>query len=191
MNGPRAPGWPHFADDEIAAVDAVLRSGKVNYWTGDQGRLFEQEFAAYVGVEHGIALANGTLALELALRAIGIGPGDEVIVTPTHFHRDQPAASSTCGAKPVFADIDPRQPEHHGRPRSRTQLSPRTRAIIAVHLAGWPCDMDPILATLAASPRSASCHRRLRTGAWRPLSRPSGRLARRRSPRSRSVRTRS
>lgn len=148
MNGPRAPGWPHFADDEIAAVESVLRSGKVNYWTGDQGRLFEQEFAAYVGVEHGIALANGTLALELALRAIGIGPGDEVIVTPRTFIA---SASSvvTCGATPVFADID-RDSQNITAAAIATQITPRTRAIIAVHLAGWPCDMDPILDLAAA-----------------------------------------
>jgi dTDP-4-amino-4,6-dideoxygalactose transaminase len=138
------PPWPHYADDEIAAVQRVLASGRVNYWTGDQGRQFEREFADYVGVAHGIALANGSVALEAALRAIDIGPGDEVIVTPRTFIA---SASSVvlCGAKPVFADID-----HDSQNVTAATIAPliteRTRAIIAVHLAGWPCDMDPILA---------------------------------------------
>src|SRR5687767_14456942 len=73
------PSWPHFAADEIAAASAVLSSGRVNYWTGDEGRKFEQEFAAWTGSRYAIALANGSVALELALYALGIGPGDEVI----------------------------------------------------------------------------------------------------------------
>jgi len=76
---PFAP-WPHFDTDEISVVTSILTSGKVNYWTGDQGKLFEQEFASFIDCKHAIAIANGTVALELALRALGIGPGDEVIV---------------------------------------------------------------------------------------------------------------
>ncbi|MGB5450890.1 MAG: DegT/DnrJ/EryC1/StrS family aminotransferase, partial [Sedimenticolaceae bacterium] len=100
------PTWPMYADDEIAAVQQVLASGKVNYWTGTEGREFEREYAAYVGVDHGIALANGSVALELALRALDIGAGDEVIVTPRTFIA---SASSIviCGAAPVFSDVDP------------------------------------------------------------------------------------
>src|SRR6516164_2583878 len=85
------PGWPHYDDEEIAAVERVLRSGKVNYWTGNEGRKFEQEFAASVGSSYGVALANGTVALELALRILGVGSGDEVITTSRTF-----IASAIC-----------------------------------------------------------------------------------------------
>src|SRR5512138_3183689 len=99
---PFAP-WPHFGEDEIAAATRVLRSGKVNYWTGDEGRTFEEEFAAVAGTRRAVAVANGTVALELALHALGIGPGDEVITTPRTF-----IATASCviarGATPVFAD---------------------------------------------------------------------------------------
>ncbi len=135
--------WPHFADDEIAAVEAVLRSGKVNYWTGMEGRLFENEFASYTGCKYAVALANGTVALELALHALGIGVHDEVIVTCRTF-----IASASCavlrGAKPVMADIDP-ESQNITAETVRAVMTPKTRAIIAVHLAGWPCDMDPII----------------------------------------------
>ncbi|AEU35843.1 DegT/DnrJ/EryC1/StrS family aminotransferase [Granulicella mallensis] len=139
---PFAP-WPSFSQEEIAAVTRVLESGKVNYWTGDQGRQFEAEFAAFTGCKHAIALANGTVALELALQALGIGPGDEVISTSRTF-----IASASCtvmrGATPVMADVD-RDSQNITAETIRAVLTPRTRAIIAVHLAGWPCDMDPIL----------------------------------------------
>lgn len=135
--------WPRFDHDEIAAVNSVLASGKVNYWTGDQGKSFEREFARFAGCEYAIALANGTMALELALHALGIGPGDEVVVTCRTF-----IASASCvvmrGAKPVMADVDPVS-QNVTVETIRASLTPKTRAIIAVHLAGWPCDMDPIM----------------------------------------------
>jgi dTDP-4-amino-4,6-dideoxygalactose transaminase len=138
------PPWPHFASDEIEAARAVLASGKVNYWTGEEGRQFEREYAAHVGTQHAIAVANGTVALELALHALGIGPGDEVIVPSRTF-----IASASCavmrGAVPVVADVDPASGNITAETISEV-LSARTKAIIAVHLAGWPCDMDPILA---------------------------------------------
>ncbi|MFO8088602.1 MAG: DegT/DnrJ/EryC1/StrS family aminotransferase, partial [Desulfatiglandaceae bacterium] len=98
-------GWPCYAPDEIAAVTRVLESGKVNYWTGEEGRQFEREFAEYHGAKYGVALANGTVALELALYALGIGEGDEVVVTPRTFLA---SVSSVVlrGARPVFADVD-------------------------------------------------------------------------------------
>ena len=137
------PPWPHFADDEIDAVHAVLASGKVNYWTGTECAEFEKEFATYVGTRYAVALANGSVALELALHALGIGPGDDVIVTCRSF-----VASASCavlrGARPVFADVDPVS-QNVTAETVRAALTPRTRAIIAVHLAGWPCDMDPLL----------------------------------------------
>lgn len=135
--------WPHFEEDEIAAAERVLRSGKVNYWTGDEGRAFEQEFAVCAGTDYAVALANGTVALELALQALEIKPGDEVITSPRTF-----IASASCvvarGARPVFADVD-LESQNITAESIAPRITPRTRAIIAVHLAGWPCDMDPIL----------------------------------------------
>lgn len=139
---PFAP-WPSFSQEEIAAVARVLGSGKVNYWTGNEGTQFEEEFAAFTGVKHAVALANGTVALELALQALGIGPGDEVITASRTF-----IACASCavmrGATPVMADVD-RNSQNVSADTIRAVLNSRTRAIIAVHLAGWPCDMDPIL----------------------------------------------
>ncbi|EAU54358.1 DegT/DnrJ/EryC1/StrS family aminotransferase [Mariprofundus ferrooxydans] len=138
------PVWPEYAEDEIAAVEAVLRSGKVNYWSGDQGSCFEMEFAAFTGTSYAIALANGTLALEAALYALGIGPDDEVIVPARTFIA---TASSVVmrGAVPVVADIDLRS----GNLTVDTIDAARTentKAIIVVHLGGWPCDMPRIMA---------------------------------------------
>ncbi|MDD2685728.1 MAG: DegT/DnrJ/EryC1/StrS aminotransferase family protein [Gallionella sp.] len=135
--------WPHYDEDEVAAVAAVLHSGKVNYWTGEQARLFETEYAAYVGVRHGIALANGTVALELALYALGIGAGDEVITTSRTFIASASAAVMR-GATPVMADVDPVTQNITIEEIKRLTTS-RTKAIIPVHLAGWPCDMDAIM----------------------------------------------
>lgn len=138
------PSWPQFGPAEAEAVCAVLRSGKVNYWTGDEGRRFEEEFAQTVGCRHAVALANGTLALETALHAAGVGPGDEVVVTC----RSSVASAACCaqrGAVPVFADVDS-ESQNITVESVRAALSARTRAVIAVHLAGWPCEMQPILA---------------------------------------------
>jgi dTDP-4-amino-4,6-dideoxygalactose transaminase len=142
LNTPFSP-WPSFTPEESDAVAAVIASNRVNYWTGEEGRLFEAEFAEWVGVRHAVALANGTLALDLAVRALGIGPGDEVVVTPRTF-----IASVSCvvaaGAVPVFADVDRESGNLSAETIARV-LTPRTRAVICVHLAGWPCDMDPIM----------------------------------------------
>lgn len=141
-------GWPRFEPDEIGAAVAVLRSGRVNYWTGNEGRAFEREFAAACNSRYAVAMANGTVALEAALHALGIGTGDEVVVTPRSF-----IASASCvamrGARPVFADVDPVSQNISAATIAPT-LSERTRAILCVHLAGWPCDMDPILALARA-----------------------------------------
>ena len=142
-SAPFAP-WPHYAADEVNAVRAVLESGKVNYWTGSDGKEFEKEYATYCGRRHAIALANGSLALELALHAFGIGPGDEVITTSRTF-----IASASCavmrGATPVCADIDSVSQNLTAETISAA-ITPRTRAVVVVHLAGWPCDMDAIIA---------------------------------------------
>ena len=135
--------WPSLSEDEVEAASSVLRSGKLNYWTGEEGRKFEAEFAAFAGCKHAVAVANGTVALELALYALRVEPGDEVVVPSRTF-----VASASCvamrGAKPIFADVDPIS-QTVTADSIREVLSPRTTAIIAVHLAGWPCDMDPIL----------------------------------------------
>lgn len=136
--------WPVFAEDERRAADTVLASGRVNYWTGEECAAFEREFAAHIGVSHAIALANGTVALELALRALGIGPGDEVVVPAKTF-----IATASCavavGATPVVCDVDA-QSQNLAAETVRAVLTPRTRAVIAVHLAGWPCEMGPLVA---------------------------------------------
>lgn len=135
--------WPHFDLDEIEAATRVLQSGKVNYWTGQEGVEFEKEFARAMGCKYAVTLANGTVALELALRTLGVGPGDEVITTPRTF-----IASASCavmvGARPVIAEIDAESQNITAETIARV-MTPRTKAIIAVHLAGWPCEMDPIL----------------------------------------------
>jgi dTDP-4-amino-4,6-dideoxygalactose transaminase len=135
--------WPVFSSTEIEGVQAVLKSGRVNYWTGEETRSFEKEFAKWCGVNHAIALANGTVALELALKALRIGPGDEVIVTPRTF-----IASISCvamvGATAVFADVD-LSSGNLSAETIKEKITSRTKAVICVHLAGWPCDMDPIM----------------------------------------------
>lgn len=143
LNTPFSP-WPSFTEEEANAVHDVLLSNKVNYWTGQHCREFEKEFAAWADSAHAIALANGTVALDLALKGLGIGPGDEVIVTSRTFLA---SASSivTAGAVPVFADVDS-DSQNITVESIRAVLSDKTRAIICVHLAGWPCDMDPIMA---------------------------------------------
>jgi dTDP-4-amino-4,6-dideoxygalactose transaminase len=137
------PAWPCFGDDEIEAVERVLRSGKVNQWTGSEVTSFEKEYADYVGVKYAVAVANGSVALELALEALGIGIGDEVIVT-CYTYIASASAAVMRGAVPVMADIDP-DSLNISADTVRAVISPRTRAIIAVHLAGMPCDMDPLL----------------------------------------------
>ncbi|GAB3539460.1 DegT/DnrJ/EryC1/StrS aminotransferase family protein [Noviherbaspirillum agri] len=136
--------WPNFTDEEACAVAQVLLSNKVNYWTGSECREFEREFANWCGTQYAVALSNGTLALDVALKALGIGPGDEVVVTPRTF-----IASISCvvnaGAIPVFADVEPDSGNISAATIERV-LTSRTRAVICVHLAGWPCDMDPIMA---------------------------------------------
>lgn len=146
LNTPFSP-WPSFTPEEIEAVSAVLASNRVNYWTGDRCREFERRFADWVGTRHAVALANGTMALEAALKALGVGPGDEVITTSRTF-----MASASCivtaGAVPVFADVDADSQNITAETISAV-LTPRTKAVICVHLGGMPCDMEPIMALAA------------------------------------------
>lgn len=134
--------WPVFTEEEIDAVASVLRSGKVNYWTGDKCQQFEANFAEYTGVKHAISLSNGTVALELALHALGIKAGDEVIVTPRTFVASANVIALS-GAIPIFADVCPKS----GNITAETVkpvITPNTKAIIAVHISGWPCEMTAL-----------------------------------------------
>lgn len=136
--------WPSFTQEEADAVSQVLLSNKVNYWTGQECREFEKEFAAFAGTEYAIALANGTVALDVALQAMGIGAGDEVVVTPRTFLASVSSVVN-IGAVPVFAEVD-RDSQNITAETIQAVLTPRTRAVICVHLAGMPCDMEPIMA---------------------------------------------
>lgn len=136
--------WPSFTREEADAVSKVLLSNKVNYWTGSECREFEKEFAAFAGTRYAVALSNGTLALDAALKAIGIGAGDDVIVTSRTF-----LASASCivnaGANPVFADVDLNS-QNISAETVKAVLTPNTKAVIVVHLAGMPAEMDGIMA---------------------------------------------
>ena len=149
MPSSRFSTWPCYSEEEVQCAAAVIRSNDVNYWTGQEGRKFENEFAAWTGASHAIALTNGTVALDLALHGLGIGSQnggagtDEVIVTPRTF-----IASVSCvvnaGAIPVFADVDNDSGNLSAETLSAV-LTPCTKGVIVVHLAGWPCGMDEIL----------------------------------------------
>lgn len=151
LNASVAP-WPSYSEEERQAVACVLESGRVNYWTGGETRAFEREFAEWAGSSRAVAVFNGTVALDLALKALGIGPGDEVIVTPRTF-----IASVSCvvnaGAVPIFADVD-RESGNICPGTVEQAITDRTRAILPVHLGGWPCDM-PALRALADGHRLA------------------------------------
>ena len=138
LNTSVAP-WPSYTEEEQQAVARVLASNRVNYWTGDETRQFEREFAAWAGSQRAVALFNGTVALDLALNALEIGEGDEVIVTPRTFIASVSCVVN-CGATPVFADVDRDSGNIH--PASiEERITGRTRAILPVHLGGWPCEM--------------------------------------------------
>ncbi|CAM3979137.1 MULTISPECIES: DegT/DnrJ/EryC1/StrS family aminotransferase [Pseudoalteromonas] len=143
LNTPFSP-WPSFTQQEADAVSRVVLSNKVNYWTGTEGREFEKEFATWADSEYAIALGNGTLALDVALKALNVGAGDEVITTPRTFLA---SASSivTAGAAPVFADVDLNSQAITAE-SIKAVLTPKTKAVIVVHLAGMPAEMDEIMA---------------------------------------------
>ncbi|AMN49106.1 DegT/DnrJ/EryC1/StrS aminotransferase family protein [Psychrobacter sp. P2G3] len=143
LNSPFSP-WPSFTQEEADAVSKVLLSNKVNYWTGQECRQFEQEFADWSDSKYAIALGNGTLALDVALQALEIGVGDEVIVTPRTFIASISSVVN-AGATPIFADVD----ESTGNITPETiaaVITDKTKGIVCVHLAGWPCDMDGMMA---------------------------------------------
>ncbi len=135
--------WPSFTDEEAEVIQKVLLSNRVNYWTGQEARAFEVEFASWSEAEHAIALMNGTVALDAALKMLDLGQGDEVIVTPRSFIASVSSVFN-AGSTPVFADVN----MDSGGLSAETiapLITKHTKAIICVHLAGWPCEMDGIL----------------------------------------------
>ena len=136
------PTWPSFNEEQIEIISSILRGGKVNYWTGSEGKNFEKEFASYCGTNYSVAMANGSVALTAAYEAIGISPGDEIIMTPRTFIATASSAV-LLGAKPVFVDID----EDSGCidvNLIERLISKKTKAISVVHLGGWPADIDKL-----------------------------------------------
>lgn len=143
LNTNYAP-WPCFTQEEADAVSKTILSNKVNYWTGTECREFEKEFAEFAQTKYAISLTNGTVALDVALKALGIGIGDDVIVTSRTFLASA-SAIVTAGANPIFADVELDSQNISSR-TIEAVLTPNTKAIICVHLAGLMCDMDPIMA---------------------------------------------
>jgi len=143
VNSEPFPMWPSFSQKAIESVSEPLKSGKVNYWTGELGTKFEKEWAKWNGVKYCITTTNGTSALHTAVASLGIGPGDEVICPSYSF-----IASSFCilqaGALPVFADVDKKS--HTIDPNDiEDKITDKTRAIIVVHLYGIVADMESIM----------------------------------------------
>ncbi|BBG04085.1 MULTISPECIES: DegT/DnrJ/EryC1/StrS family aminotransferase [Pseudonocardia] len=138
------PPWPHYDEDEITAATEVLVSGRVNYWTGTHGRAFEAEFAGWAGAGHAVAVANGTVALELALRAIGIERGDEVVVPAATFVATASAVAA-CGAIPIVADVD-EITQGLSAATVEPRLTARTAAVVVVHVGGYPADTAGLVA---------------------------------------------
>ncbi len=135
--------WPCFDEEEIEAVRKVMLSNKVNYWTGEECRNFEKEFALFADTRYAVALANGSLGLDAALKSLDIGPGDEVIVTSRSYIASV-SSIIIAGATPIFVDLD--LSSQNISPKSiRSAISKHTKAILCVHLAGWPCEMDEIM----------------------------------------------
>ena len=139
--------WPSFSNEEIQSVKEVLLSNKVNYWTGNECREFEKEFAAWSESKYAVSLANGTLALDIAFRALDIGNGDEVIVTSRSYIASVTSIINS-NATPVFVDIDP-ESQNITPDNIKSAITNKTKAIVCVHLAGeWPCEMDEIITIL-------------------------------------------
>jgi len=134
--------YPYFNKHSIKRVHKILESGKVNYWTGNQCKEFEKEFSRYIGNKYSVSVSNGSVALELALKAIELKKGDKIIVTPRSF-----VISASCvlniGLKPIFSDVD--ENGNMSIEGIKKAFNKNVKAIIIVHLNGLPCDMDPIL----------------------------------------------
>jgi sugar O-acyltransferase (sialic acid O-acetyltransferase NeuD family) len=135
--------WPQYTEKMINNVSEILKSGKVNQWTGNKVKEFEKKYAEYFGVKWAIAVTNGTVAIDLCLRAIGLQHGDEVIVTPRSFLASA-TAISTCGGIPVFVDVDINT-QNITLDNIKKGISKKTKAVILVHLAGITCDCEEIV----------------------------------------------
>ena len=135
--------WPSFSEEEADAVKNVLLSNKVNYWTGNECREFEKEFAVWSNSKYAIALGNGTLALDSAFKALDISIGDEVIVTARTYIASVTSIVN-AGAIPIFADVDLNS-QNITPETIRSMITSKTKAIVCVHLAGWPCEIDEIM----------------------------------------------
>ena len=134
--------WPYFDNDQIEIASKVLASGNVNYWTGEETKLFEKEFSQYINSKYSIAIANGTLALQSAYSSLNLQNGDEFITTPRTFIATS-SSGVLLGARPIFADVD----IDSGLLTAETiepKITNNTKAISIVHLAGWPAEMDKI-----------------------------------------------
>src|SRR5688500_13532326 len=134
----------HVGDEELALLEEVIRSGQLNRNTGKKVAALERAWAEMFGVAHAVASTSGTAAIHVAVGALPLNPGDEVITTPiTDWGTIGPILAQGC--VPVFADVDPRT--YCLDPASvEARVTPRTRAIVAVHLLGHPCDVDAIQA---------------------------------------------
>ena len=141
LNTPFKP-WPSFSKKEAKKIYDILLSNRVNYWTGDQGKFFEKRFSKFSKTKYSVAVANGTVALDLALIALGIRKGDEVLVTPRSYIASA-SAISNVGAKPIFVDVDANS-QNISPTKIEENITLRTKAIICVHFAGWPCEMQDI-----------------------------------------------
>jgi dTDP-4-amino-4,6-dideoxygalactose transaminase len=134
--------WPQMSEKMIESVSEVLRSGKLNQWNNKAVSNFEKKFAEYIGCNYAVAVFNGTVALNLCVKTLGLKEGDEVIVTPRTF-----IASASCcswyGIKPVFVDVD-RESQNITLETIKSKINEKTKAVILVHLAGWPCELDKI-----------------------------------------------
>ena len=135
--------WPSFTQEEADAVQKVLLSNKVNYWTGNECREFEKEFAVWSNSKYAVALGNGTQALDVALKALNIGDGGEVIITSRTFIASISSIVNS-GATPIFADVD-LDSQNITAESIRSVITNKTKAVVCVHLAGWPCEMDEIM----------------------------------------------
>jgi dTDP-4-amino-4,6-dideoxygalactose transaminase len=144
MSESQFPPWPSFDQEEADAVHGVLLSNQVNYWTGEEGSKFEKEFAEWVDTTYAVAISNGTVALEIALKALEIKKGDEVIVTSRTFLASV-SAIINVGVTPVFVDQNV-DSQNITAETIEPAITENTKAILCVHLAGWPCDMVPIMA---------------------------------------------
>jgi dTDP-4-amino-4,6-dideoxygalactose transaminase len=142
LNNPFSP-WPSYTEEEASAVHNTLLTNNVNYWTGNECRSFEKEFATWSLNEYAVAVMNGTVALDLAFKALGVGLGDEVIVTPRTYLASV-SSIVNAGAAPIFADVS-KDSQNITPETVRQKISSKTKAILCVHLAGWPCEMDEMM----------------------------------------------